>query len=161
MSKHLQYARYIWRHVKHVRREGRKLGLGWGQLFRHDLSKLQPDEWFPYVEHFYGNSQGDRGFSYDRSHDLDDETFNLAWLKHVHRNPHHWQYWILHFDDGGYQALPMPDRYRKEMLADWRGAGAALGHPDTIAWYEKNKGKMELHPETREWIEYALKEMIQ
>lgn len=51
---------------------------------------------------------------------------------------------------------PMPDKYRREMLADWRGAGRALGKPDTKAWYLANKDKMMLHPETRAWIESAL-----
>ncbi|MEW6726891.1 MAG: DUF5662 family protein [Bacillota bacterium] len=52
--------------------------------------------------------------------------------------------------------LPMPDRYRKEMLADWHGAGKAQGKPDTKAWYLANKDKMLLHPETRDWVEAQL-----
>jgi hypothetical protein len=50
----------------------------------------------------------------------------------------------------------MPDKYRREMLADWRGAGRALGKPDTQAWYAANRDKMKLHPETRAWIEQQL-----
>lgn len=53
-------------------------------------------------------------------------------------------------------ALPMPDCYRREMLADWRGAGLAQGTPNTAAWYEKNKDRMTLHTETRQWIEEQL-----
>ncbi len=59
---------------------------------------------------------------------------------------------------GPLKVLPMPDRYRREMLADWRGAGRAQGTPDVSAWYEANGGKMHLHPETREWIEAQLSE---
>lgn len=54
------------------------------------------------------------------------------------------------------KALPMPDRYRREMLADWRGAGRAYGNSDTAAWYLKNKNNIILHPETRQWIEDQL-----
>lgn len=54
---------------------------------------------------------------------------------------------------------PMPDIYRREMLADWIGAGRALGKPETWVWYEANKEKMQLHPETRAWIEDKLKEL--
>jgi hypothetical protein len=54
------------------------------------------------------------------------------------------------------RVLPMPDRYRREMLADWRGAGLAQGTPDTLRWYTVNQHKMNLHPETREWIEAQL-----
>jgi hypothetical protein len=54
-------------------------------------------------------------------------------------------------------AIPMPDTYRKEMLADWRGAGKAInGKDDTKSWYLKNKDNMILHPDTREWIEDQL-----
>lgn len=51
---------------------------------------------------------------------------------------------------------PMPDVFRREMLADWRGAGRALGYPDTKAWYVKNRDNIHLHPETRAWVEKQL-----
>jgi len=57
---------------------------------------------------------------------------------------------------GSLKVLPMPDRYRREMLADWRGAGLAQGTPDTVKWYKANRDKMQLHPETRAWIEERL-----
>lgn len=52
--------------------------------------------------------------------------------------------------------LPMPNRYRREMLADWRGAGKALGKPDTKAWYMAHQDDIILHPDTRQWIEQQL-----
>ncbi|MCI0351247.1 MAG: DUF5662 family protein [Acidobacteriales bacterium] len=83
--------------------------------------------------------------------------FNKAWLLHQHRNPHHWQFWILQEDDGGYEKLPMPYRYRCEMLADWRGAGLAItGEDNTPEWYRKNRDNMRLHPCVRAWIEEQL-----
>lgn len=52
---------------------------------------------------------------------------------------------------------PMPDVFRREMLADWRGAGRAItGKDETQTWYLANKDKMKLHPETRAWIEMQL-----
>ena len=53
-------------------------------------------------------------------------------------------------------ALPMPDRYRREMLADWLGAGRAYGNPDTAGWYQDHKDGILLHPETRAWVEREL-----
>ncbi|GMU26398.1 MAG: hypothetical protein AMXMBFR16_13030 [Candidatus Uhrbacteria bacterium] len=50
----------------------------------------------------------------------------------------------------------MPDVYRREMLADWIGAGRALGKPKTWEWYEANKDNMLIHTETRAWIEAEL-----
>jgi hypothetical protein len=60
-------------------------------------------------------------------------------------------------DEEPARLLPMPDRYRREMLADWRGAGRAInGYEDAAGWYAKNRDKMQLHPETRAWIEQQL-----
>lgn len=42
------------------------------------------------------------------------------------------------------------------MIADWKGAGRALGFPDTLAWYIKNRDKMMLAPTTRDWVDYEL-----
>ena len=53
-------------------------------------------------------------------------------------------------------ALPMPENARAEMLADWHGAGRALGKPDTLAWYMANRDKIKLHPETRQFVEVML-----
>jgi hypothetical protein len=53
--------------------------------------------------------------------------------------------------------LPMPERYAKEMLSDWRGAQRALtGKDETAAWYTSQRDRMLLHPNTREWIEAQL-----
>lgn len=54
--------------------------------------------------------------------------------------------------------LPMPDTARREMLADWIGAGwAIMGKvADTREWYLENRHKMRLHQETRAWIEEQL-----
>lgn len=152
--KHLEYARYILRHKYFVFLECIRLGILWRGLI-HDLSKLLPDEWLPYASHFYGRARDERA-GYDRSHDLDDEAFNIAWLKHIHRNKHHWQFWLLQFDGGPPMALPMPLVYCKEMLADWRGAGRAQGYSDARAWYKQQADKMILAPVTRHWIEDQL-----
>jgi len=79
-------------------------------------------------------------------------------LLHQKRNKHHWQWWCLIDSDGEIKALPMPERYRLEMLADWRGAGRAKGNGDDIQeWYGKNKDMIILTPEMREWVETQLK----
>lgn len=54
--------------------------------------------------------------------------------------------------------LDMPLKHRKEMLADWKGAGKAIkGFDDTKVWYEQNKSNMLLHPETKAWVEERLR----
>ena len=108
----------------------------------HDLSKFRPSEWGPYARYFYGQK--------------DDQAFDLAWLCHQKRNPHHWQWWVLREDDGGTKVMEMPLVYMLEMVCDWRGAGRAYGNADTLGWYEKNRENMRLGPETRAWVEHEL-----
>lgn len=133
-----------------------KLGIPLRGLW-HDWSKFLPWEWFPYAEYFYGEETPKKpktGYFHKMGRD---DQFDFAWLLHQKRNKHHWQWWTLPEDCGKVKILPMPDVYRKEMLADWRGAGKAQGYGDnTSVWYEANKDKMQLHPETRKWIEKQL-----
>jgi hypothetical protein len=133
-----------------------KFDIPWLGLI-HDWSKFRPCEWFPYARHFHnpdGTSREIRDETgYYKPTDTGDVAFDFAWLLHQKCGRHHWQWWILPEDNGGVKVLPMPDCYRREMLADWYGAGRAQGKTDTQAWYEKNKDKMQLHPETRRWLE--------
>jgi hypothetical protein len=159
LGRHWQYAKYLARHKWFVFVAGCRLGIPWLALM-HDLSKFRPDEWMPYARFFYepdGTKRTRRdstGFYKPTS--TGDDAFDFAWLLHQKRNKHHWQWWVLPEDNGGVKVLPMPDRYRREMLADWRGAGLAQGTPDTQRWYAVNQHKMNLHPETRAWIERHL-----
>lgn len=161
--------RYLWaltRHKWFVFWECCKLGIPWLGLI-HDLSKFLPGEWRGYCYYFYGNfpAQSELG-AYGKSHYFGPtkedvaQWFDVAWLHHQHRNKHHWQRWLLTLDsarsDGKLIPLPMPDRYRREMLADWRGAGRAYGNPDTLSWYLNNREQMTLHEETQDWIEQQL-----
>lgn len=161
--KHAKYLRYLLRHKWFVFVAACRLGIPWlGAI--HDWSKFRPSEWRPYAEFFYGEGRNIRSrrdaTGYYKPTDTGDAAFDFAWLLHQKRNKHHWQWWVLPEDEGGLKVLPMPDRYRREMLADWRGAGAAQGTPDAAKWYAANKDKMRLHPETRTWIEAQLKEAV-
>lgn len=185
MKKHLQYLWYVIRHKWFVFVECCKLGIPWLGIV-HDLSKFLPSEWKPYVDWFYSertkftmpslhkrgdivniSGRGDMVVVSQREYSTVTEllpawmgeTFDIAWLHHQKRNKHHWQYWMLVQDWDDDKVLPMPDRYRREMLADWRGAGRAInGQDETHLWYAKRIGRMKkvLHPDTRKWIEEQL-----
>ena len=131
------------------------------QGIMHDLSKLRSSEFFPYANHFYGKNPAKRDpTGYYKPTDTGDSKFDMAWLYHQKRNKHHWQWWILPEDEGGIKIMPMEKKYRLEMLCDWRGASLAQGHFEKDAcknWYLKNRNKMQLHAETRTWIEAQLK----
>ncbi len=150
MKRHIRYFQYLIRHKKFVYKAGRKLGVPAFQLLAHDASKFLPNEWIPYSRHFY-NLDGSKKFE---SRDLD---FDNAWNRHIHKNKHHWQYWILTYDDGTTRALEMPRKYVLEMLADWIGAGLAInGKNDVLQWWNVRKDKMYLHDNTRQAITVLL-----
>ena len=157
--KHLRYLWYVLRHRWYVFVECCRLGIIWRGL-THDLSKFRPSEWFAYTEFFYG-------VAIEILHEVDGKidtteaeqvfaarkvAFNLAWLKHIHRNPHHWQNWRLRKDNGSTKLIPMPSKYVKEMLADWRGAGKAQGFEEIGPWYEKRWRNIDLATETRDLL---------
>ena len=136
------------------------MGIPWLGII-HDWHKFLPGEWFPYVNHFYGSGsigieQGRDETGYYKPTDTGDAAFDFAWFLHQKRGRHHWQWWILPEDGGGIKILPMDDRYRREMTCDWKGAGKAQGKASVSQWYAKNKDKLQLHPDTRKWVEETL-----
>lgn len=156
--KYLRNLRYLIKHKWYVFLECLKYKLIWQGLI-HDWSKFRFSEFIPYANHFYGGREKYHPGGYYKPFDTGDEAFDLAWLLHQHLNPHHWQYWILNEDEGNMKVMEMPLRYAKEMLCDWRGAGRAQGYGDnTKEWYIKHKDIMQLHSNTRKWIEDELKD---
>lgn len=158
MKAHLQYLSYVLRHKWFVFLACIDLRVPLHQAIIHDWQKFLPIEWFAYVDEFYSPehaiTRDETGYYHAAGVG---GAFDRAWLHHIHLGPHHWQYWILRQDDGEIKALQIPDRFVREMIADWRGAGRAQGTPDTVKWYLKNGEKMALHPETRQRIESLLR----
>lgn len=154
MKKHWLYLKYVVRHKWFVFLACLEYGLIWRGI-KHDWTKLLPREWFPYADFFYGDSRVKE--AYVNGIEPSELAFEIAWNHHQKQNDHHFQYWIRIGDDGTTLILPMPANARKEMIADWRGAGKALGKPNTWEWYEANKSKIQLHPDTRAWVERELR----
>ena len=112
----------------------------------HDASKYEDDEFNAYCNYFYPCE----GFEKDQN------AFDLAWLIHQHRNPHHWQHWVLMRDSGEKQPLDMPIPEIVNMVADWHSFSKKDPKSTAAAWYEKNKSKM-LHTKfTTEWVTFFL-----
>jgi hypothetical protein len=141
--------KYFWLTVKHkwfVFLAGLKFKVPIYLLIIHDWSKFTLKELPHYNRQFFGKADDPLGFS-------------KAWNHHQKINPHHWEYWVMisghnrgGFPDGS--ALPMPEKYIREMLADWFGASRAYEgkFPTSLAdwnWFQKNFHKLNLHPETR------------
>jgi hypothetical protein len=159
MKKYFLYLKALLRHKWFVFLEACKLGIPFLGIV-HDISKFLPDEFIPYARFFYGEYEG-------LKKEVVKEDFDRAWLKHLHRNKHHWQRWLLINDNGIVIQYPektfkqvepqnIPPRYLSEMIADWRGAGRAYGNPDTKRWYLKNRNNIILHPVSQILVEFEL-----
>lgn len=183
MRRYIAYLKYVLRHKWFVFIEGRKIGVPLFILIFHDWDKFLPDEWSPYARTFY-KPDGTKQYSPSEAfttawakHQWRNKHHWQNWIRLpsvkslqdaqcMMMDSGDWYQWRLwegethEWVKGTFElrcdALPMPDTYRREMLADWRGAGRALGFPDTRAWYLNNRDKMILHPETRAWIEDQL-----
>ena len=161
MKKHFKYLSYALRHKWYVMIECFKSGLIWRGIV-HDLSKFYPSEWFPYAYYFYGKkeddiSKGRNKTGYYKPGESGDDAFDRAWLFHQHRNPHHWQWWVLTQDEDDDKVLEIDREFMLEMYCDWKGAGRAQKNGvETKEWYEANKNKMKLHWKTRSQIELLI-----
>lgn len=149
VRRHIAYLKYVLRHKWFVLVAGVQLGVPVWTLILHDWDKFLPDEWFPYASAFY-KADGSKQY-------VESDAFTRAWNAHQKRNKHHWQWWMITWDRGTTECLPMSHAARLEMLADWYGAGRAIAGTQSPAdWYMKNADKMQLHPETRAWVEQQL-----
>jgi len=161
MKAHWQYLKYVLRHKIFVFIHCRHLGVPLWRAVIHDWSKFTPAEWSPYVHSFY-NPDGTKRRVRDTTGAYDPNSislnFSYAWNHHEKNNPHHWGYWVVTSGDyGKTEALPMPETYVREMIADWAGAGQAItGKVDPAGWYAKNGEKFLMHSVTRTLVESLL-----
>lgn len=117
--------------------------------FEHDLSKSDMKEYNSYDAYFYGGNR-----SYQVVQD-----FDYAWLRHIHKNPHHWQYWVLIKDDPelGEIVLDMPYNYILEMICDWWAFSWSSNNLyEIFNWYDAHKDYMKLSDKTRKTVEDIL-----
>ena len=117
--------------------------------YDHDASKSELDEYVAYDRYFYGGNRSSKVV----------RDFNYAWLEHIHRNPHHWQHWVLINDEveSGIIALDMDYNYIIEMICDWWSFSWSKGDlREIFKWYDEHKGHMKLSAKTRKIVENIL-----
>lgn len=117
-------------------------------ISNHDKSKYDKEEYQAYDDYFYGN----------RSYKVV-QDFNRAWLHHIHKNQHHWQYWVLINDDPNENEviIDMPDEYIIEMICDWLSFSLSKDNLyELFDWYNQHKNYMKLSDKTRDKVEYIL-----
>lgn len=153
--KYLNNIKYILQHKWFVFRAGLVTGTPIWQLIVHDWSKFTRIEFKGYAEHFYGADRGTPNRPSSRQ-------FVYAWVHHIHYNPHHWNYWAVVGSSGQIKAHKMPDRYIREMVADWVGAGRSItgNWMGILTWYKQEKNRMVLEVTTRDRVEQLMTEKI-
>lgn len=157
----IEYDRYLDTHIENVIKGFKWLesnlpnlvlaegGGEFGNIFTHDVTKRSRDEYRAYDEYFYGDDRSDSVM----------RNFNEAWLKHIHRNKHHWQHWVLINDDPeeGAKALDMPYHYIIEMICDWWAFSWSKGDlTEIFKWYDDHKEHIMLSDKTRSTVEMIL-----
>lgn len=164
MSK--QYDEYLQQHKANVKKgydwikdnlpelipDGRRLDLEHQIGFAHDYSKSRQDEYEPYDAYFYG---GNRSYQVVKD-------YEYAWLLHIHRNPHHWQHWVLIHDDPdeAETILDMPYEYILEMICDWWAFSWSKENLyEIFNWYDEHKNYMKLSDKTRKTVEDIFSKM--
>ena len=145
-----EYFTYLMKHKWYVfyMLAQRKL---WTQAIFHDLSKFKPDEFVMYARYYATNKN---------------MNITNTWHIHLHRNKHHWQYWIFMDNEGNMQALEMPEKYVIEMIADWYSVAICEGGldklPERVArWYYHRQDKILLHPNTRKYVEDNIRVLVE
>lgn len=112
----------------------------------HDQAKFSDEEFDAYADHFYGTKS--------KAHD---EAFDYAWLDHIHKNKHHWQYWMLQNDEDGLKCLKIPTEYLIEMICDWWAFSWNKGNLQEIFnWYDSHKKGIQMNEESRGELEKML-----
>jgi len=142
--KHLEYLRYVLTHKFWVLVYCFEYGL-FRQGLVHDNSKFTLVEWNGYVNNYFSSKESEKI----------KQNYAIAWKHHYQNNKHHWLYWV-NYDK---VASPMPDKYIKEMIADWRAMEKVLyNHSNPTSWY--NTQNMNLYPATRKIVEKYLAEIV-
>lgn len=122
----------------------------------HDVSKYSPTEFFESAKYFQGDSSPINACKKANG-------YSKAWLHHKGRNTHHYEYWQDNFDKGG-ESLQMPFKDALELICDYLAAGRAYGENFTYSgeyqwWRNKIKNPIAMHPQTKLFVEYMLKDM--
>ena len=147
---YFKYLKSLLLHKWWVFLAGRKLKLPLWTLIIHDWQKFTPSEFSVYARYFFDNKKNKKEFMF-------------TWLHHVHRGPHHWEYWLLNpkynFSDAVKGKIPMPEKYIKEMVADWMGASKTYtGSWNMCTWLNDNYENIvdNLNPLSEITLDYSL-----
>ena len=151
-----KYFKYVVEHKKNVFIECWKEGL-YLHALTHDLSKFHPKEFFAYARWFYGEFGTNidtrccsvLGLTLNEQYK---EDFDKAWQHHKDYNKHHWNYWHEKNE-------PMPSKYIRQMVCDWRAMSRKFGGT-AKEYYLKNCNEIKLNKCSRKYLEKILSGIV-
>lgn len=154
MNKAIGHFTTITKHRHEVIRNCFKAGIPF-QGLRHDLSKYAPTEFLQGAKYYIGTRS-------PNELERKEKGYSAAWLHHKGRNKHHFEYWT-DYNMAERRVLPveMPRRYVVEMFCD-RVAASKIYNGDKYTdsfpyeYFQRGKGKREIHPKTSDEIESLL-----
>ncbi len=155
MNKAWSHFRTIVYHKYLVAKGCFRVGL-YRQGILHDMSKFSPEEFGVGAKYFQGNRS---------PNDAEREVlgYSGAWIHHMGRNKHHYEYWHDYDKRGNMVPVPMPGRYIAEMIMDRIAAskvyeGKKYTDASPLAYYKKGKKVNDImHDDTRLTLERLLK----
>lgn len=128
----------------------------------HDMSKYSPTEFFESVINY---QEGKRS---PNESARETKGYSAAWIHHMGRNKHHFEYWKDYATDGDRKLTPvkMPINYVVEMFCDRVAAskiynGLAYKDTDPIDYFKKGKKRRQIHPETERLLMYLLTKLAE
>ena len=120
------------------------------------MSKYRPEAFGGGARYYQGNRS---------PNDAEREVlgYSGAWMHHMGRNKHHYEYWHDYDKQGNMVPVPMPGRYIAEMLMDRIAAckvyeGKKYTNASPLAYYKKGKAVNDImHDDTRQILERILR----
>lgn len=134
-----------------------KLGIPWQGLL-HDLSKFSPTEFIESIKYYQ-----------DGISPIDvckkKNGYSKAWFHHKGHNPHHCEFWTDNYGTNPI-AHKMPDKYVRELIADYIGAAKAyfgeknFTYANEREWWEKRRKILLIHPDTEAVITFVFDTLV-
>lgn len=152
MSHYFNHLKTVMTHKYWVFYYCREAGMPFRGLL-HDLSKFTPIEFIESAKYWSGTRspidacKEENGISY-------------AWMHHKGHNPHHWEYWMDNFSNGGVPRT-MPYKCAVEMICDYMGAGRAymgeeFSYDAEYGWWLNKRKSVIMTPEIMQFTDCCM-----
>ena len=148
IKKHRKLVKECWRVFKKLKETNGLLAddfFYWtieGNIENHDASKIEADEFYPFCQWFYPEPNAVKRVKY----------FLHGVNRHIRRNKHHPEYWVVIDADAKQTILDMPTEYIIEMMMDWCAISIAFENKPS-EWYDSKGPKKIMSRDTLNFVD--------